>query len=259
MGFITALRTLTILPVPGKDAERMSSALPWFPVVGLLLGAVFYAIAMIPKWCGSNGWPEGFAAIIVLLSIIFTRALHLDGLADCADGFGCRGDREKTLAVMKDPHIGAFGVIALVVAVLVQWVSLTRIIDQGAAVWVIAAYVVSRTMMVELAVTMPYARQEGGTAAPFVNGARPWHRFVSLGLCALVTCGICGPAAGSAIVVCGWVICRIFGWWCKRKISGITGDTLGACGEIVETAILFAGASASNVIHLPHLWILGTV
>jgi adenosylcobinamide-GDP ribazoletransferase len=253
-GLITAIRTLTIVPVPGKDAERLSSALPWFPIIGLLLGGAFYGLATLPEFLHITVWPEGIAVAIVALSVILTRAMHLDGLADCADGFGCRGDRAKVLAVMKDPHTGAFGTIAIVVALLVKFVAITKLIAAGLPIMVLAAAVVSRTMQVELATVLPYARQEGGTAAPFVNGSTWYHRLAALGIGMLTLCGLCGPVTSVAVFTVGWVVCRVFGMWCKRKINGVTGDCLGACSEIVEMTVLFAGAACSNQVQMIFGW-----
>jgi adenosylcobinamide-GDP ribazoletransferase len=253
-GLITAIRTLTILPVPGKDAERLSAALPWFPIVGLLLGSAFYGLAILPGLLHVTVWPEGLAMAIVALSIILTRAMHLDGLADCADGFGCRGDRAKVQAVMKDPHTGAFGTIAIVVALLVKFVAITKLVAAGLPIMVLAVAVVSRTMQVELATVLPYARQGGGTAAPFVNGSSWRHRVAALGIGLLILCGLCGPVAGGAVFIAGWIICRLFGLWCKRKINGVTGDCLGACSEIVEMAVLFAGAACADYAQIWFGW-----
>jgi adenosylcobinamide-GDP ribazoletransferase len=103
-------------------------------------------------------------------------------------------------------------------------------------------------MQVELATSLPYARQEGGTAAPFVNGGRAWHRFIALLLGLALLCCFCRPAAALAAFTAGWLMCRIFGWRCKRRFGGVTGDLLGACSEIVETAVLFGGAWAGKSV-----------
>lgn len=125
------MRTLTVLPVPGRDAEKLCDALPWFPVAGFLLGALLYtagrgALALMPSF-----WPQAAGLLVVAGSAWLTRGLHLDGLADCADGFGGAHDKTKILAIMKDPRVGAFGVVALVIALLGQWVCVTRLAEAG--------------------------------------------------------------------------------------------------------------------------------
>jgi adenosylcobinamide-GDP ribazoletransferase len=247
-GFITAMRTLSILPVPGKDADNMASSLPWFPAVGLLLGSILYAIVYGAGLIMGNPWPEGLAAIILGCGVLLTRAIHLDGLGDWADGFGGRGDKQKTLAIMKDPRIGSFGVVAMVMALLIKWVALTRLVEADIPAFIIVAFVISRAMMAELASTQPYARAEGGTAAPFVNNARPAHRFIALGVAALLSIVLIGPPAGAAFFCIGWIVCRLFGWWCRRRLGGVTGDLLGACNEIVEMMVLLSGALYTSIV-----------
>src|SRR5512145_1363019 len=119
-GLVTALRTLTILPVPGSDASDMSRALPWFPLVGCLLGFLLWGLAWGFGFMAVF-WPGGTALVVVAASAILTRGLHLDGLADWADGFGGGRDKERTLAIMKDSHVGAFGVIALIIVLIARW------------------------------------------------------------------------------------------------------------------------------------------
>jgi len=240
-GLVTALRTLTILPVPGRDAQDLAAALPWFPLVGGLIGAALYGLVLA---CGQlpGGWPAGAALAAVLGGIILTRGLHLDGLADWADGFGGGRDRESTLRIMKDPSVGAFGTLALVGVLLAKWAAVARLAESGAAVWMVAACVISRTAQVDLAVMLPYARAEGGTAAAFVLGARSGHRLAALGLALALGLAAVGPWAAAALAA-GVILDLAFGLWCCRRVGGVTGDLLGAASELVETAILVACAA----------------
>ncbi len=240
-GLIAAVRTLSVLPLPGRAAEPMSAALPWFAVVGAALGAVLYGISALAAWPTIGGWPEVAALAVVIGGAVLTGALHLDGLADWADTLG-GASAERRLEIMKDPRVGAFGVIAVVAIVLCKWVALTRLGPSG-ALWLVSAYAVSRTAMVDLAVRLPYARAEGGTAAIVVEHARPWH-LVVCGLSALaVVIAVSGPA-GVVALAFGWLIAALFGRWCRRRIGGVTGDLLGAASEIVETSILLLAAFA---------------
>ncbi|MEE9239676.1 MAG: adenosylcobinamide-GDP ribazoletransferase [bacterium] len=242
-GLATALRLLSVLPIPGRDADQMSSALPWFPLAGAALGGILYGMALLLDGWSGGGWPEGVAAAVLLGSVMLTGAFHLDGLADWADGFGGGHTSQEALAIMKDSRIGAFGVIALVLVLLIKWVSLARLVESDAFIWIVAAYIVSRTMQAELAAWLPYARPEGGTAASIVQGARPFHRICAL-ISALIMVLILGGPAGVLALGAGWVACRGFGWWCRRRLGGVTGDLLGAGSEIVETLILVIYALA---------------
>jgi adenosylcobinamide-GDP ribazoletransferase len=188
---------------------------------------------------------------VVIASVILTRGLHLDGLADWADGFWGGRDREKVLAIMKDPHKGSFGVIALVCILLAKWVCLVRILSAGCEQWIVAALVISRAMQALLASTQPYARSGDGTAAAFVREARMVYGLVAVALGMAVLFGWFRLWPGSSThwlwmpaVAIGWLVTRAFGMWCRLRIGGVTGDVIGACSELVETVVLAIGAFA---------------
>lgn len=251
-GLVTALRTLTVLPVPGRDARDLARALSWFPLVGCLLGLMLWGLALALDFA-TGGWPAGAAVMSVAGSAFLTRGFHLDGLADWADGFGGGRDKERTLAIMKDPHMGAFGVMALVLVLMAKWVACARLVETGLISWIVPAYIVSRAAVAELAVCLPYARAEGGTAGPFVDKALPVHRFEALAS-ALLLVMIFKGLAGAVILFLGWVICRLFGLWFLKRVGGVTGDLLGACCELVETGGLIACAAGGNLLAqiVPH-------
>lgn len=243
---ITALRTLTALPVPGRDAPRLASSLPWFPLVGALLGALLLGVAAACEAVTSRGWPQGTACAVVAAGALLTRGLHLDGLADWADGFWGGHDREKVLRIMKDPVIGAFGAIALACLLLAKWAAVEVLAREGQVLWILPAMVVSRTIQVYLAVALPYARAEGGKAAAFVQDAGYRHLAGALILAAILLAAILGLQAGWALSLLGGLLAAVlFGAWCRRRIGGITGDLLGACSELTETLVLTLGAVAA--------------
>lgn len=245
-GLVTALRTLTVLPVPGSDARDLARALPWFPLVGSLLGFMLWGLALVFGFV-STGWPAGAAIVLVAGSAILTRGFHLDGLADLADGFGGGSDKEGTLAIMKDPHMGAFGVIALALVLMAKGVACSRLVEAGWMSWIVPVYIVSRMAITELAVCLPYARREGGTAGPFVEKALPGHRFMALISALLLVIALKG-LAGAIVLSLGWVLCRLLGLWFLKRVGGVTGDLLGACCELVETGLLMACAVGGGLL-----------
>lgn len=241
-GLITAFRTLTVLPVPGREADRLSASLSWFPVVGAVLGGLLYTVASFPGWLGRPGWPEATAAAVLVLSCLLTRGLHLDGVADWADAAWGGRDREQRLRILKDSAIGAFGAIALVLVLLVKWVLLVRLLEVGGARWIPAAMVISRTLQVDAAVAHPYARAEGGTAAAFVSGATWRHGMGALMLACplLILCCEFDWQCVAALVP-AWVLGRVYGVHARARFGGITGDLLGAGSELTEIAVLTIG------------------
>ncbi|MCF8061880.1 MAG: adenosylcobinamide-GDP ribazoletransferase [Deltaproteobacteria bacterium] len=251
-GLITAFRTLTILPVPGHESDDLASALPWFPLVGLLLGT-FLALAGRLWTHAVEGWSGGGAVLLLIASVLLTRGLHMDGLADWADALGGRPDRETRLAIMKDPGLGAFGAVALGLVLLAQWTALERILDLGDPCILLLPWIVTRTMMAELAGTLPYARPGAGTAGPFVHGASGGRRLV-----ALVAGLMLSTAWGAAGLLCffaAWGATRLFARHCRKVFGGVTGDLLGALNEILATGILLA---FSGLPGPTHLWYTGT-
>lgn len=240
-GLVTALRTLTALPMPGCDAERFSSSLYWFPVVGLVIGGV---AALLARAGMGAGWPELAAVLALLGGVILTRGLHADGLADLADGFFGGRDRVSALRIMKDPNVGSFGSLALIGVMLFKWICLLELARAEAYGMIAAGAVLSRTAQVLLAARMPYARSEGGTATAFVEDAGWPHFFIALisGV-SLLFALLGGQFMPSAMLLAGAVVALLFiAWLSHHKIGGITGDVLGACSELVEAAVWLAAA-----------------
>lgn len=241
-GFVTAVRSLSILPIPGRDADDTASSLPWFPLVGCLLGLIVYGLYILGVSVTGGKWPEGVAVLLLAGGTIITRGFHLDGLSDLADGFGGARDRDRVLEIMKDSSTGTFGVLALIVICAAKWVCFVKLISTGAAIWIVAAYIVSRAMQVDLAASLSYARPEGGTGSPFINGATRRHAVISI-LSAMVLLIIFCGSAGLTALVLGWATARILGMWYMRRLGGATGDLLGATSEIVETGVLILAAT----------------
>lgn len=230
---VTALRTLTILPIPGRDAVNFADAIPYFPAVGALLGSlvagILYALAPLE-------WPGGAGVVAATASILLTRGLHVDGLADMADALGARGPRERKLAVMKDPHTGAFGVMAIVADFALKATALGRIASSGHFLLLVVPFVAARAAQSIVATTLPYARPEGGTAGIFVNQARPTHLVLALLMAA--ACSAVAGVAGILLLSLGLILAVLMRLWLKHYFGGVTGDLIGATNEGVESSLL---------------------
>ncbi len=239
-GLVTALRTLTVLPVPGRDAETFSNSLYWFPLVGLLVGAVQAGIGYLIMF---SGWEEFAAAAVLCAGVILTRGIHADGFADVADGFFGGSTVEKRLRIMKDPAVGSFGAIGLILLFLFKWAVLVKLLAFGLYSWILYGCMLARTVQVFLAGSLPYARPEKGTASGFVEGTGKRHlgTAFSLSLAVLLflpTVSVLQPVtAVLAASVAGSCVAALS----RAKIKGVTGDVLGASSEVTELFVWGAG------------------
>jgi len=243
-------------PLPDEDAETddadkgkgmapLAETVRAWPVVGLLVGA----FAGLVLWGGAHlGLHPLAAAVLALIAgVIVTGALHEDGLADVADGFGGGASKAKKLAIMKDSHIGAYGVLALILGLGFKATSLGSFNGPGlAAGALVGAHVLSRSVMPLMMVVMTPARTGGlgrGAGVPSrddaviaaIVGALITFLVVGLGPGLLAT----GLAAGGAVAV---------GWLAQRQIGGFTGDVLGAAQQVVEALVLAGMAVAFRTV-----------
>jgi len=231
---ITALRTLTLLPIPGKDAASLASALPFFPAIGVLIGALVVLALYVASL---SGWIAGAGVLAMIVSVWITRGLHVDGLSDVIDALGASRNRQRRLEIMKDPHTGAFGVMAIVADLLLKTVALSHLAALSQWSLALIPFIVSRTAQVVLATSLPYARQEGGKAAAFVQEARPYHLLLAL-VAAIAFCLAAAGSVGLLLLLQGLVIAFLLRLWMKQHFGGVTGDLLGASNEIIETGLL---------------------
>jgi adenosylcobinamide-GDP ribazoletransferase len=228
---IAALAFLTPIGrgrAPSPDTAR------WFPVVGLLIGSVVGLV----WWGASEVWSPGVAAALaVSADLALTGMLHFDGLVDSADGLLPHLPRDRRLAVMTEPTVGAFGVVVVVVVLLVRWAALA---SMPVDVWLIAGlWMLSRALMSVVLSSVPYARPEGlatafrghGLGAALAGGA----------LAALLTS--CVGAAAVAIVPAAGLAGAAVVALAVRRLGGYTGDVLGAAGVVAETVGLLVAAA----------------
>ncbi len=160
-------RALSFLTVLGRAAEPNQRTLSWFPLVGVAVGAVVGGA----WWVAGRVWPAAVAAVVaVAVDAAVTGCLHLDGLADAADGLLPAVDRERRLEIMADPRVGAFGAVALVLVLSLRTAALAVTVARPLVV--VGLWCGSRTMMAVVARSLPSARADGGTASAFVGDRR---------------------------------------------------------------------------------------
>jgi adenosylcobinamide-GDP ribazoletransferase len=245
--FAAAVCFLTRLPAghnPAFDAKDVARSARWFPLVGGLLGG----ISVAALWLLSRVFsPLVTAVLIVTIDAALTGALHFDGLADTADGFGGGRTRADVLRIMRDHAIGSYGAVALVLVILLKIVTIAALADSRHAVpGLLLAPVLGRWSAVILSATESYARPSEDDGPHSVGSP---IRFVGRRelLIATITAVTLAAAVGrwfggaSLLLVAAASICC--GWHCRRRIGGVTGDTLGAGIEISECVVLLLFAA----------------
>jgi adenosylcobinamide-GDP ribazoletransferase len=238
---VTAFRTLTVLPVPGKDTKSFSRSLGFFWTPGVVLGGWVYLFFAAEQWTG--GKLTMLVALGALASqTLLTGGLHLDGLGDVAAAFGGGRARPRVLAILKDPHMGAFGVCAIVLGLLLK-AGCWYYCFEFSLWWVVCgSLVLSRSAMALALALLPNARPDG-TAGVFAR--RSWGA-VAASVTAFVAVVGCGmwlwgtvafgiPALGAVFAAIALVL------WFVWRIGGITGDCLGALNETAEIVFVAVG------------------
>ncbi|WP_434213453.1 adenosylcobinamide-GDP ribazoletransferase [[Pseudomonas] boreopolis] len=236
-GLLAALGLLTRIPVPARVWQApgvQARSLPWYPLVGMLLGALLAALA----WCLRDASPLLMAAMLVAAWASLTGGLHLDGLADSADAWvGGLGDRERTLAIMKDPRSGPAGVVALVLVLLLKTAALASLAASAwCGLWL--APLLARAALVAAFLALPYVRA-GGMGAGLAAGAARLPCAIAV-LATLLAALLAARMQGALAVLAAGVVFAL--WWraCRKRLGGMTGDTCGALVELVEVAVLVA-------------------
>lgn len=231
-------RALAFLTPLGGAAVPDRRTLSWFPLAGGLIGAVVGGV----WWAASQVWPPVVAAALaVAADLAVTGMLHLDGLADSADGLLPHLTRARRLAVMAEPAVGAYGVAVVAVAVVLRFAALTATTPN--VLLVAGVWCASRTVMAVTARWVRYARPCGGLATAMLGGGG--RRLVlaygpALAL-VLAAAGdrVRGVAAVAACVASGAGVVALG----RRRLGGFTGDVLGAAGVVGETLGLVVAAT----------------
>ena len=243
--FLIALQFLTRFPVrlDGMPEEReIGRSLLYYPLVGLLIGLLLAGL----DWLLGNVGTLLAAAVVLAFWVLASGALHLDGLADSADAWvGGAGDRERTLAIMKDPYCGPMGVTALVLVLLLKFAVLEELAARGDWTVLLVAPLLGRTALPALFLTTDYVRPGGLGAAlarHFPRGAAAGAvALVLFGLLLLLGWGIAAP------LLAGIVAFAVMRAMMVKRLGGTTGDTAGAMVEIIEAAVLLGAVLGASI------------
>lgn len=234
--FLFALQFLTRIPLAPSGAPSAADlrwATAFYSTVGLVIGVSAAAVYRLSV----SFLPASVSVVLVLLfSVLLTGALHEDGLADCADAFAGAHDRDRVLEIMRDSRIGAFGALAIAFALLLKVTLLSSLPEDQLVQSLVIAPVLGRWLVLPLTRFSRAARSNGlGSAfASHVEGPQIVIAAVPVLVVGIFLYGGLFPivAAGPVIAVTLW------GWYCRRRIGGLTGDCLGAAIQFSEITTL---------------------
>ena len=252
MQFVAALQFLTVLRVrramPSMDDVARAQML--FPAVGLLLGL---ALVAVDRAAVRALPPQSVDVLLVVALVVLTGALHLDGLADAADGLLGGRDAEHRLAIMRDPHAGTFAIVAVAAVLALKWAGLAALPADVRVEALVLTPCLARLAMVVCTAAFPYARPEG-LGAGFRTHARP--AAIAGGVTAGVACVLLLGAGGLLPLAFGVACGLAVGAFASRMIGGVTGDVYGGTAEITEALTLLFIAAMANRGWLD-AWLLG--
>jgi adenosylcobinamide-GDP ribazoletransferase len=238
---VSLFEALAFLTIAGRGQAPSTGAVRWFGPVGAAVGAVLG----LAWWGAAAVWAAPLAAaLVVAADLVATGMLHVDGLADSADGLLPHLSRPRRLAVMSGPEVGAFGVAVVAVTLLLRFAALASFPSRQwhAVVLLAGLWAGSRTVAAVAVCALPYARRPGGLASSFrgASAAGPVLLGAPLALAgAALGRGWGGLAALAAVVVGGAIVLALG----RRRLGGFTGDVLGAAIVVGETAGLIVAAA----------------
>jgi len=234
--FMIALQFLTRIPVNfsiNYSNQRLGQSILFYPVIGLLISAILIAfISILP--------PENTAlnaALLLSLWVLITGGLHLDGLADCSDAWaGGLNNKDRTLAIMKDPAAGPIAVIILALILLLKWTSLQSLLNhESYIIPIIIAPILGRVSILILMLTSPYVSEKGLGSIMLKHLPKRIAQIIVISF--LIPCLWYQPLPTLMALAFIFLIRHL----AIQRIQGVTGDVFGASVEIIETSLLVGG------------------
>lgn len=244
-GLLGAVRLLTVVPAGSREAGR---PVLFFPAVGWMYAGLWIGLA----WVGSVVRGEAatllMATLMVVASGLLSGFMHWDGLADCADAIGVRGDAGRRLEVMRSSTVGAFGVTAIVFVALIQVAAIASILGSGVW-WVLAAAPVLGRMGATLTLGLRDPARPDGLGARYASRlTAPELVLAAIPLVPLLVWRPERVPVLAAVMITGLVVAFLAPVPFVRRIGGVTGDVTGATILMTETAVLVIGALAGGAL-----------
>ncbi len=244
---ISAMQFLTIIPLGPTQRFEAHKALPLFPICGLIIGGLLATV----DYLGAAVWPHPAVAVVdVVFLTVITGALHLDGLADTADGLYGRRTTERALAIMKDSRIGAIGMVAVVCCLAIKWAGLSSLqtdVQPLRPFWLCLVPALSRSTVMFAVRLLPYGRPDGGTGSSFFQHPMRHIDYWPLGLLAIIM--LSTDAWGAVWIGIGVAsLTATLLLYYRIKINCITGDMLGAMIEVTESGLFLLLAASGRFL-----------
>ena len=260
-GFLLLLSFMTRLPMPNLkyEEEKLGKSMKFFPLVGIIIGFILLVFTLGISYLSKNLTVSVLpltVIVIILVDIVITGGLHLDGLADTFDGIFSYRSKQKMLEIMKDSRIGSNGVLALILYFLIKFVLLFSIASEYGGEYLMFAVltypVASRLCSVVSCASAPYARATG-MGKMFADNTKIFDVIIAF---VLTVAYIFVSLIDKKIMLINFIIILIlifisygFSKLIERKIGGITGDTLGALVELTSLLYLFL------ILYLPSFFL----
>jgi adenosylcobinamide-GDP ribazoletransferase len=237
--FFAALRFFTRLPVPawvGHSAEQLNHAARYFPLVGVIVGAIGAAVTL----AALRLWPAPLAVLLgMAATLLATGAFHEDGLADSIDGFGGGWAREQVLTIMKDSRIGSYGAIGIGLVLLAKFEALVALPATTLFPAIVAGHAASRLASTTLIYALDYARDDDSSKSKPLATRMGKGELAVAGLFGLAPCLLLPAAQVAVALALVAVITVLAARYFVKRIGGYTGDCLGATQQLTELAFYF--------------------
>jgi adenosylcobinamide-GDP ribazoletransferase len=246
-GLLTELRLavgfLTIIPVIDQrraSNDTVAASFEWFPIIGFVIGVALVA----EDWLLAHIFAQVIRSVLIIISLtVVTGAVHLDGLADTADALGAGRDRERVLDILRDSRVGTFGASAIFFDLTLKILALSTLAGDRRYGALLIAPMLARWSMLLVARGLPYLRSSG-SGSTLLSGNSLNVRADIIEFFTIVVVLVLGPLRPNGLAcVAAIAIVLAMRLFYQRWLGGVTGDLIGACGELVEIAVLVTMAS----------------
>jgi len=235
--FIVAIQFLTVIPFCKRlnvNEEDIGKSALYFPMVGLLIGVCLVCSNLFLSFFLPHNVVDG---MLIAILVLITGSMHLDALADTVDGIASRKERNEKLRIMKDGKVGAMGVVAVFLVLMLKYLALATLPEYHKNQSLLLMPIIGRWSQVSVAYFSDYAGLKKGLGFPMTRHVTSFI-FVFTAIMASLVASCLFYYKGLIIAGVIAVFCFLYSRFFKRVLGGVTGDVLGAANEITEVAVL---------------------